>query len=150
MRRKDREISEKESILVLEKGFYGVLCTVGKENKPYGVPLNYYFSNGAIYFHSAMEGLKIDNFTNNPDVCFCVVGECYPLVEKFSTAYKSVIVFGRIAEVFGDEKVDALIGLIKKYAPSNVNNATEYIKKYEHTTRVFKIMIHKITGKARK
>lgn len=147
MRRKDREIGKDEAISILKNGFFGVLSTVGESNLPYGVPLNYYFENNAIYFHSAMEGKKIQNFLKNPYVSFCVVGKYFPIPERFSTSYESVIISGKISEVFGDEKISALLGLIKKYAPQQLHKGEKYIEKYIDETRVFKIEIDKITGK---
>ena len=41
LRRKDRAIAEEESIELLNKADYGVLSTVSKDGKPYGIPLNF-------------------------------------------------------------------------------------------------------------
>lgn len=150
MRRKDREINKNRCLQILEQGDFGVLSTVGKDDIPYGVPLNYCLIDKSIYFHSAREGHKISNFEFNPRVSFCVVGENYPLPKKFSTAYESVIVFGEVQEVFAEEKIAALYGLITKYAKEYLDRAKKYIQAYEKETRVFKITIKKISGKARK
>jgi len=73
MRRKDRLATEEETIEMLNEGIYGVLAICGNDNMPYGVPLNYAYANGAIYFHCAKTGHKLDIINENNNVCFTVV-----------------------------------------------------------------------------
>lgn len=150
MRRKDRQISQSEALTLLEKGEFGVLSTVDGENRPYGVPINYCLLDDSIYFHCALEGKKIDNIQFQPVVSFCVVGHTCLIPEKFSTKYESVIVWGEVEEVFAEEKIRALKGLIKKYASEYEDKSQKYIASYLDKTRVFKIKIKEISGKARK
>lgn len=149
MRRSDRQIAEQEAHNSLKRGEFGVLSTTGPDDQPYGVPVNYCIVEGCIYFHCAMEGHKIDNFTYNPKVSFCVVGKTCILPSKFSTKYESVIVFGFLSEAFEDEKQKALKGLIKKYSSEYIEEGLKYIDLQKEKTRVFKITIETITGKAR-
>ena len=60
MRRQDRAIAKEEALRLLEQGEYGVLSTVGPESQPYGVPVSFCVIGDSIYFHSAVEGHKID------------------------------------------------------------------------------------------
>ena len=150
MRRKDRTISEEESAALLNKTEYGVLSTATEDGKPYGVPLNFCFINSRIYFHSAIEGHKIENIQQNRYVSFCVVGNTEILPDKFGTKYESVIVFGEVEEVFGKDKQIALEGLIRKYAPEFIEEGRKYIAIQKDKTRVFRININRLTGKARK
>ncbi|GAA0178813.1 hypothetical protein SH2C18_18010 [Clostridium sediminicola] len=94
MRRKEKQISLAESQEILKKGEYGVLSTISLNGYPYGTPLNYVYSDGCIYFHSAEDGQKIQNINHNCKVSFSVVGDVKLVPEKFSTKYESVIVFG--------------------------------------------------------
>lgn len=41
MRRKDKELFGADIEVILEKGEYGVLSTVGPDGTPYGIPLSY-------------------------------------------------------------------------------------------------------------
>ena len=41
MLRKDRMLNQGETIDILNRSEYGILSTVGKDNAPYGVPLNF-------------------------------------------------------------------------------------------------------------
>jgi nitroimidazol reductase NimA-like FMN-containing flavoprotein (pyridoxamine 5'-phosphate oxidase superfamily) len=54
VRRKDREITSKEAIAILDAAEYGILSTVGEDGQPYGVPLCYAYKDNAIYFHCAV------------------------------------------------------------------------------------------------
>ena len=150
MRREDRAISQEDAMILLVKGEYGVLSTVSDKNEPYGVPLNYLVSENSIYFHSAVEGEKIVHVENNNRVSFCVVGRTKVIPSKFSTAYESAIVFGEIAEVYDDEKQNALEGLVNKYSPDFEEKGKEYIEGLSVETRAFKINIEHLSGKVRK
>jgi nitroimidazol reductase NimA-like FMN-containing flavoprotein (pyridoxamine 5'-phosphate oxidase superfamily) len=150
MRRKDRMITDAETLAILEKGEYGILSTVSSDNVPYGVPLNYCLINGCLYFHCALEGKKISNINNNAQVSFCVVGKTEVLSDQFATNYESCIVQGLASESLGEEKQLALEGLIHKYSENFVSEGLKYIEKLKDKTRVFKISMESISGKARK
>ncbi len=150
MRRQDRAISEKEALDLLTKAEYAVLSTVDENGEPYGVPLNFCVINDCIYFHCALEGQKIDNILRNRSVSFCVVGNTEVLPGKFSTKFASVIVSGAAEEVFTLDKQLALEGLLKKYSAEFLDKGKKYIVAAEGNTRVFKITIKELTGKARK
>jgi nitroimidazol reductase NimA-like FMN-containing flavoprotein (pyridoxamine 5'-phosphate oxidase superfamily) len=149
MRRKDRRITNTETFSILEKGEYGILSTVSSNDEPYGVPFNYCLIDECIYFHCALEGRKINNINNNPKVSFCVVGKTAVLPDQFGTKYESCIVQGLASESFGEEKQLALEGIIHKYSEPFVSEGLQYIEKLKDKTRVFKISIESISGKAR-
>jgi nitroimidazol reductase NimA-like FMN-containing flavoprotein (pyridoxamine 5'-phosphate oxidase superfamily) len=150
MRREDRRITNTETSSILEKGEYGILSTASSNNEPYGVPLNYCLIDECIYFHCAPEGTKINNIISNPEVSFCVVGKTEVLPDQFGTKYESCIVQGLASESFGEEKQLALEGLIHKYSENFVSEGLKYIEKLKDKTRVFKISIESLSGKARK
>ena len=150
LRRKDRAISEEETIALLNKTEYGVLSTISEHGKPYGVPLNFCVIDHCVYFHCALEGQKIDNIKHNNAVSFCAVGNTEILPDKFGTKYESVIVSGEVEEVFDMNKQAALEGLLRKYSSEFIDEGTNYIAALQEKTRVFKISINTLTGKARK
>ena len=149
LRRKDRAVSEAEAINLLNKAEYGVLSTVTENGDPYGVPLNFCVINHNIYFHCAVEGQKIDNIKQKKSVSFCTVENTEILPDKFGTKYESVIVSGEVEEVFDMDKQLALEGLLRKYSPEFFDKGIKYIEGLNEKTRVFKITINKLTGKAR-
>jgi len=150
MRRKDRELENDEAIEILKNNSYGILSTVSQNSYPYGVPVSYVFLNNSIYFHCAVKGHKLDNILNNSKVSFCVVGQTCILPDKFSTKYESVVVFGRAVEIFDNEKNTALLEILNKYSPDYIEKGKEYIKNSSKATKVIKISIEHISGKARR
>ena len=148
MRRKDRLLRNDEVIEILNNNAYGVLSTIGNNGYPYGVPISYVFLNDSIYVHSALKGHKLDNISNNRKVSFTVVGNTQILPGDFSTKYESVIIFGDAFEVFEDEKEEAVIELINKYSIDFIQEGKDYIEKARKATRVMKVNIEHVTGKA--
>ena len=150
IRRKDREIETSEAITLLSNCEYGVLSTVGKDGQPYGVPLNYAYKNNSIYFHCAQVGYKIENIENNPKVSFCVVGNTNVLPAEFAMEYESAVAFGVVSEVQGAERNNVLLWLLEKYSPDFIEEGKNYIVEKDKATKVMKIKIDHISGKARR
>jgi uncharacterized protein len=149
MRRSDRAIPEAKAREILRQGQYGVLSTVSPDGQPYGVPVSYSYVNDAIYFHSALEGHKIENLAANDRVSFCVVAKMEILPDKFTTRYESAIVFGKALELTGAEKKQGLAALIEKYSLDFLEEGMRYIETSAHKTRVFRIAIESFGGKSR-
>ncbi|MGI9568521.1 MAG: pyridoxamine 5'-phosphate oxidase family protein [Desulfobulbia bacterium] len=149
-RRKDRSIEQEEALEILREGEFGVLSTSSVDGEPYGVPLNYCVIDCCILFHCALEGHKIDNIDSNKSISFCVVGKTEIMPEKFGTKYESVIVSGNVEEVFGFEKQEALEGLLHKYSSGYIEDGTKYIEGLIEKTKVYKIGINNLSGKARR
>ncbi|MDH3453812.1 MAG: pyridoxamine 5'-phosphate oxidase family protein [Desulfuromonadales bacterium] len=148
MRRKDKALPNDAVVRLLTAGEYGVLSTVDAKGQAYGVPLNYVFINDHLYFHCALEGHKIANILANSKVSFCVVGRTRVLPAEFSTEFESVIVFGEASVVQGDERYLALTSLVEKYSPAFVEQGQQYIKQFDSRTKVVKIKVDSMTGKA--
>ena len=50
--------------MILQKGEYGILSTVGQDGKPYAVPLSYAWKDGLIHLHCAANvGKKLENIS---------------------------------------------------------------------------------------
>lgn len=148
MRRKERQIEIIEAEEILKNGEYGVLSTNGENGYSYGTPLSYVYFNNSVYFHCALEGQKLENINYNNKISFCVVGKTCVIQAKFSTKYESTILFGEANEVFGEEKNEALIAILKKYSPDFIDKGKLHIKNAGDKTKVIKININKISGKA--
>jgi hypothetical protein len=82
-----RELTKDEMELVLKKQLHGRLglCI---EGEPYVVPVSYMYSEGAIYFHTAKRGKKIDFIEKNNRVCF--------EVDEWQRGWASVLCYGEI------------------------------------------------------
>ena len=119
--------------------------------EPYIVPLNFVYHDGCIYFHTGIEGRKLEIIEKNPQVCFEVDEECELVVNEqscLSTAYYySVIAWGkaRLLEETED-KMKALELLVAKYAGDKKCEPVP-----EHAlaiVNVCEIRVEKMTGKA--
>lgn len=148
MRRADKALPADEIARLLLEGEYGILSTVDAEGQAYGVPLNYVYLNDCIYFHCAPQGHKIANILANSKVSFCVVGRTRVLPAEFSTEFESVIVFGEASVVQGDDRYQALLGLVQKYSPEFVTEGHKYIEQFDSRTKVVRIDVNSMTGKA--
>lgn len=148
MRRKDKALQHGEIVRLLHEGEYGILSTVDEKGQAYGVPLNYIYLNDGLYFHSALEGHKVANILGNSKVSFCIVGRTRLLPAEFSTEFESVIVFGEARAVQDDERYQALVGLVEKYSPEFLEQGLKYIEQFDSRTKVVRIDVHSMTGKA--
>ena len=63
MRRFKQQLPQEECISILKSEVRGILSVLGDDDYPYGVPLDFYYSeeDDRIYFHGAGEGHKIDS-----------------------------------------------------------------------------------------
>ena len=87
---------------------------------------------------------------DNKSVSLCAVGDTEILPDKFGTKYESVIVSGEIEEIFDSDKQIALEGLLRKYSNEYFDKGLTYIEDLREKTKVFKISVNNISGKARK
>ena len=153
MRRKDRLLTPAEAMQILAEGTYGILSLNGRDENDYayGVPVGYAVDGSSIYIHCAPVGEKIDRIHANNRVSFCVVGTVDVLADEFATNYASAIAFGQVTEVDDeDEKRKALLAFLDKYSADFVESGKQYIAKFNAQTKVLRIDVEKITGKARK
>ena len=70
MRRKEKEITERE---VLDEVLHmAPICrlAMSDNDQPYVIPLNFGYEDNALYFHCAREGKKLDILRKNNRVCF--------------------------------------------------------------------------------
>ena len=149
MRRADRQLSTEDAISILRDAEFGIMSAISDNQTPYGVPLSFCLIGKHIYFHSATEGHKITSITANPSVSFCAVGSTCVIPGEFGIKYESVIISGIATEVLSKEKQIALEGLLSKYAPKHFQEGLKYMQRLYDRTRVFKISIDTISGKAR-
>ena len=96
MRRFKQLLSNEQAIEILEKNTCGTIALLGDDDYPYSVPISYVYSNGKIYFHSAKSGHKIDAIKKHNKASFCVIDKDQIVPEKYTTYFRSVIVFGKM------------------------------------------------------
>ncbi len=115
---------------------------------PYAVPLSYVYENGKLFFHCAKDGHKIDGLTRNDKVSFVIVDEDQIVPEKFTTYFRSVIIFGK-ARIVSEEtlKRHALGLLVRKYSSGFEKEGEDEIDKDINTVCVVEITIENMSGK---
>ena len=145
MRRHERELSREDAMGILTQNEYGILATENSIGYPYGIPLSYAFDGEHIWFHGAKAGEKFNAITRNSRVSFTVVRNTKIHPEKFSTAFESCIVFGRV-RIPKDPTIGLRL-LVKKYSPEFQEVGDAYIERALHKTGVFRIDIEHISGK---
>ncbi len=149
MRRDDRRMDPKRCWEFLEIASVGRLGLIAG-GEPYVVPVHHVVMDGAIYFHSAPEGRKIDALRENAVVCF-ETDILYGIRDDqepcaMGSYYRSVIIYGSAERITDEgEALRALELLVEKHSrrpdrermdPSQLN-----------TVAVIRITPQRITGK---
>lgn len=149
MRRSKQLLTPEECKAILARRSSGVLALSGDDDYPYAVPLNYAYLEEKIIFHCAAAGHKIDAIARNPKASFCVIDADRVIPEKYTTAYRSVIIFGRI-RILTDarEKREAIEKLAVKFFPDDTAEGREAeIQKYYERLCMLELSIDHMTGK---
>lgn len=148
MRRKRQQLSEAESISILEKASSGTLALLGDGGYPYAVPISYVYVDGKLYFHSAQSGHKVDAIRNCDKASFCVIDQDEVHPEMYTTFFRSVIAFGRI-HIIDDEnvKLEAARILGNKYNPNKDEALRNELDKGLSRMLMLRMDIEHLTGK---
>lgn len=147
--RKKQALTPDECLEILRKEPRGVLCVNGDNGYPYGMPMNFYYSDTdrKIYFHSGRNGHKIDALKRDGKVSFCVYDSGYRKPGEWALNIKSVVVFGRVTLIDSFEKtVEISRELSYKYTDDSDYIENE-IKKFAASTLCFAITPEHICGK---
>ena len=147
MRRAKQRLSPEESLDILNKGSSGVLALWDGE-EPYAVPLSYVYHGGKLYFHCARAGRKLEAIKVCPRASFCVVAADDVIPEKYTTAYRSVIVSGPLRILTDEaEMVPALHLLAEKYNPGHAGDAEKEISAGLSHMLMLELRADEISGK---
>jgi nitroimidazol reductase NimA-like FMN-containing flavoprotein (pyridoxamine 5'-phosphate oxidase superfamily) len=152
MRRNDREVSNMNDIVEIMEKCDSCSIAFFDEEYPYIVPLSFgYGYDGStleLFFHGANEGKKLTLLQRNPKVAF-EMSCSHKIISghrgcDFSTDYESICGNGEMVLLEGDEKGYALTQLVKHYSKENTY---EFHNKELNSVSVFKLKVHKVTGK---
>lgn len=148
MRRIRQQLSDKESISILEKATSGTLALLGDNGYPYAVPISYVYSEGKLFFHSALSGHKIDAIRNCDKTSFCVVDQDEVIPKKYTTFFRSVIAFGRIHIIEDKSEKLAVARLIgNHYNPNDDESLQKEIENGLARMLAIRFDIEHLTGK---
>ena len=148
MRRNRQQLSREECERILDRCTSGVLALTGDGGYPYAVPLSYVYASGAIIFHSAVQGHKVDAIKRDSRCSFCVIEQDEIRPAEFTTYFRSVIAFGRI-HILEDaaEKVQALRLLGRRYSPNDEPGLQHEIDKSLDHVLLLRLDIDHLSGK---
>ncbi len=149
MRRSDRAMTLESCHRFLERASVGRLAMISRD-EPYVIPVNFVYQDGAVYFHSAREGRKMEAIQSTPNVCFetdvmlGIKDDTDPC--SMGTYYRSVIVFG-VAEIVqdNDEALRALEAVVAKHSRRPDREAVS--REDMEDVCVVRIIPREITGK---
>lgn len=148
MRRKRQQLSDEESYAILQKATSGTLALLGDGGYPYAVPISYVFSEGKLYFHSALSGHKVDAIRGCDRASFCVVAQVDVKPALYTTFFRSVIAFGRIHIVDDEaEKLAAARLLGNRYNPHQDEALQKELENGLARMLVIRLDIEHLTGK---
>lgn len=149
MRRDDREIINREEI---DKIIHDCkVCHLGMamNDEPYVVPVSFGYDGESVYFHTALEGKKIDFIGLNPRVCVeferdikLVTSESKAC--KWTFLFESVVAYGNIVELDGTvERAYGLNQIMIHYS----GREWEFDESVLTTTRIWRVKLKTLTGK---
>ncbi len=147
MRRFKQQLSEDMCMVILQRNTSGVLALCGKDMMPYAVPLSHAVDEGRLIFHCAKEGHKLDLILENGNASFCVIDQDEVHPERFTTYFRSVIVFGRIRIIDDEnEKLEATKIIGRRCNPDVEALEAELAKGFSRVV-MLEMAIDRITGK---
>ncbi|MEE8319082.1 MAG: pyridoxamine 5'-phosphate oxidase family protein, partial [bacterium] len=117
-------------------------------DRPYLVPLCFGYRNGSLFFHSALQGRKVDILKRNPNVCFAFdIDQEVTAAERvcgWSMRYRSVVGFGkaRIVEE-EDDKRKALEIIMENYSAGEHSFDDSEVS----SVLIIRVDIEEMTGK---
>jgi hypothetical protein len=149
MRRKDKEITDRQQIDEILSKAEIIRLAVVDNGLPYIVAMNFAYVDGFIYMHSAKEGRKIDILRKENTVAFQTdTGvELLMMEEACSCGMRYMSVFGTGKAVLIDEKSEKTKALDALMTKHTGRAGFEYSEKVIERTLVIKVEIESITGK---
>ena len=149
MRREDKQINNRSEIDEIIKKSDVCRLAFANENMPYITPVSFGYDGKSIFIHTAKTGKKIEFIAKNNLVCFefdldvkTIADEAIPC--KWTTAYKSVIGYGRITELPDHkEKVIAINLIMLHYS----GKKWDFNERMLAGVKLWKIEIDEISGK---
>lgn len=148
MRRNDKEVTELVKVEEILRS--GRVCQLAfaAEPAPYIVSLNYGYADGALYFHSAPEGRKMEMIAGHPLAAFNIALDLGIIVgEKacnWTNRFRSVVGHGRIRLLVDpQEKRQGLDIIMAQYS----SDKFDYVDKMVSATAVYRLEIAAMTAK---
>lgn len=165
MRRKDRQLNEKEAYEIIDNCQYGVISCIDN-GEIFSIPISIVRHNTDVFIHGAMSGSKAKLLKDGKNVELVCVS--YAKVPEFSsekfhsaissgnassvftTEYKSAIAKTKAYEVDDENlQIYALKILSQKYTPNYMSAFDVAIKQSLKRTKIYRLDIISISAKAK-
>ncbi len=153
MKKKEREITNKNKIIEILKNGKFATISMCRANEPYIVTLSYGFDlkRNSLYFHSAKEGLKVEFLRENSNVCGTIVDDLGYVMNDCSHKYRSIVFWGKMATVEDLEEKKHGFNIILNHLEDNPGKIKKRLLKnkqaYDNIC-IIRLNIIEITGKA--
>ena len=149
MRISEKEIKDRIEIDEVIRGCSVCRVAFAINNEPYMVPLSFGYDGAAFYFHTALEGKKIDCIEANRHVCFELErdvrleggnnGPC-----SWSFSYESIMGYGIVTElVTPEDRAKGMNMIMEHYTRKQWQFKPEMLDK----TRLWRLEVESVTGK---
>ncbi|HIX34193.1 MAG TPA: pyridoxamine 5'-phosphate oxidase family protein [Candidatus Gemmiger avium] len=150
LRRIDRKLSYEDAMTVLRESEYGFLSTINEDGTPHCVPLAFALYNGALYFHCARAGQKLDNLRRDNRAQFTCVRNSRTVPMQFTIEFASCMVDGLVHFVEDEqERMDAMRAICEKYDPEGLDTPSyERIMRGMPAVVMLRMEITALCGKA--
>nr|WP_321410435.1 GNAT family N-acetyltransferase [uncultured Carboxylicivirga sp.] len=149
MRKTNQAIKDKQIIDEIFQNSTICRLAMMDDEYPYIVPMNFGYDNDHLYLHSANEGHKIELLSSNPGVCFEVEESAEiiknELVCKWSTAYRSIIGYGKVEFIVDNDEKEKALAIIMKHNGSDT--VSVFDSRQFNAVSVFKLHIESLTAK---
>jgi len=152
MKKKEREITDKNTIIEILKNGKFATISMCRANEPYIVTLSYGFDfkRNSLYFHSAKEGLKVEFLRENSNVCGTIVDDLGYVMSDCSHKYRSIVFWGKMATVQDLEEKKYGFNIILNHLEDNPGKVKKRFLKNEQAYDnicIIRLNIIEMTGK---
>ncbi len=149
IRRTKRELSQEDTMQLIQQEKRGILAVNGDEGYPFAIPINYLYEpeSEKIYFHGAKAGHKVDALRKSDKVCFTVFGNEHRKEGEWAPYVQSAVVFGRCKLIEdADLTLDKVRKLAQRYYPSQEEIEAEIARDIT-AAQLYEISIEHMSGK---
>lgn len=149
MRKKNQEITDKQTIEEIIKKSDVCRIAMFDEDFPYIIPFNFGYKNDCLYIHTAKEGKKIELLIKNNKVGFEIEQKAEILKNeiacKWSTKYRSIIGTGKVEIINDFEQKKLALEIIMNHYDKNKTHFFE--DKQINAISILKVNIISLTAK---
>jgi len=153
MYKHERELTDQQSIQeIIQRGKFATIALC-RDNDPYLVTLSYGYDrpNQALYFHTALQGLKLEFLSHNSQVCGTIIDDRGYIMNACAHAYRSVVFWGTMQSVtdLSEKKhgMETLLHHLETH-PDVVKQRSLRDDRVYQNVNILRLDIVKIRGKA--